>query len=70
MLGGTSVAVAFVAGTLALLMSVAPGASAADVRQSLLSPGPGRRASVVPPMLNAEGAYRRLGVARASRVFA
>jgi subtilisin family serine protease len=59
-LGGTSVAVPFVTGTLALLWSAAPTATAAALRECVLFPVNAHRASVVPPLLNAEAAYRRL----------
>jgi len=57
-LGGTSVAVPFVTGAIALLWSEFPAATAAQIKLALM-PGP-RRASVVPPMLNAAVAYQIL----------
>ena len=57
-LSGTSVAVAFVAGAIALLWSEFPAATAAQIKLALM-PGP-RRASVVPPLLNAAVAYQIL----------
>lgn len=57
-LGGTSVAVPFVTGAIALLCSEFPTATAAQIKLALM-PGP-RRASVVPPLLDADAAYRNL----------
>ena len=57
-LGGTSVAVPFVTGAIALLWSEFPAATAAQIKLALM-PVP-RRASVVPPMLNAAAAYQIL----------
>lgn len=51
---GTSVATAFVTGTIALLWSLFPEAGAGDVRRALVD-GP-RRTSVIPPLLNATAA--------------
>jgi subtilisin family serine protease len=56
-LGGTSVAVPFVAGALALLWSEFPAASAAEVRAALTQAIAGRRTTVTPPLLNAWAAY-------------
>jgi subtilisin family serine protease len=58
--GGTSVAAPFVTGTLALLLSAFPRASATDVRAALLRSGRGRRRTVVPPLLDAGAAYQAL----------
>jgi subtilisin family serine protease len=56
--GGTSAAAPFVTGTLALLASLFPLATARDLRQALL---PAARArGVVPALLDAQGAHRRL----------
>jgi subtilisin family serine protease len=55
--GGTSAATPFVTGALALLWSEFPEASAAELKLAAL---PQRRASVVPPLLDAWGAYRTL----------
>src|SRR5262245_40708884 len=63
-LGGTSVAAPFVTGATALLWSAFPSASAADIQLAITSASP-RRASVVPPLLDAEAAYRRLSTASA-----
>lgn len=58
-LGGTSVSVPFVTGTVALLWSEFPAATAADIKLAITQ-SPGRRASVVPPLLDAEAAYQIL----------
>lgn len=59
-LTGTSVAVPFVTGTIALLWSEFPSATATQIRLALTElPTPGR-VSLVPPLLDAEAAYRRL----------
>jgi len=79
-LGGTSVAVPFVTGAIALLWSEFPGATAAQIKLALMRQPQNfrqtgapiqnklaltraltsRRASVVPPLLNAAAAYRIL----------
>jgi subtilisin family serine protease len=59
-LGGTSVAVPFVTGAIALLRSEFPSASAANVRLAITRASADRRASVVPPLLNASAAYDAL----------
>ena len=55
--GGTSAAAAFVTGALALLWSLFPAASAATLRAAIAPPA---GAGPVPPLLDAEAAYRRL----------
>lgn len=57
---GTSAAAPFVTGACALLWSEFPQATAADIRQAITLSGAGRRKSVVPPLLNAWGAYQSL----------
>jgi len=57
--GGTSVAAPFVTGAIALLWSVFPSATAAQVKHALLT-STSRRASVVPPLMNATAAYQYL----------
>jgi subtilisin family serine protease len=61
---GTSVAVSFVVGTLALLASLCPWANAAELRRAI---GGGiRRHSVVPPLLDAATAWQVLTQGRRS----
>ena len=66
-LGGTSVAVPFVTGTIALLWSEFPFASAVQVKLAIAHKAQPRRASVVPPLLDATAAYQALSTARAGR---
>jgi subtilisin family serine protease len=54
---GTSVAAPFVTGTLALLLSALPRAGVSEVCAALTR---ARRRTVVPPLLDAEAAYRTL----------
>jgi subtilisin family serine protease len=56
--GGTSVAAAFVTGTIALLCSLFPRASATAVKRAVT--GGGRRTAVTPPMLDAGAALRAM----------
>ena len=58
--GGTSTAVPFVTGTIALLWSEFPKASAIEIKLALAHSGGSRRATVVPPILNAWAAYEML----------
>jgi subtilisin family serine protease len=57
---GTSVAAPFVAGAAALLWSVSPRASAAEVMAALVRVGAARRTQIIPPLLNAWTAYQTL----------
>lgn len=57
---GTSVAAPFVTGTVALLWSEFPEARAVDIRRAVTQQDTARRASVVPPLLDAWGAYLSL----------
>jgi subtilisin family serine protease len=59
-LGGTSVATPFVTGAIALLWSEYPGASAAQIKLAVSQAAILRRASVVPPLLDAAAADRSL----------
>ena len=59
-LGGTSVAVPFVTGAIALLWSEFPSATAAQIKLAITQASTPRRASVVPPLLDAAAAYQVL----------
>jgi subtilisin family serine protease len=61
-LGGTSVAAPFVTGTIALLWSEFPNANAAQVKLAVTQRYTSRRATVVPPLLNAWMAYQFIKV--------
>lgn len=65
--GGTSVAVPFVTGAAALLWSEFPAASAAQIQLAITQAAAPRRASVVPPLLNAWAAYQALLTTSARR---
>lgn len=58
LLSGTSAATPLVTGTLALLWSLFPQASATELRHAVATPR--KRATLVPPLFNAENAYHRL----------
>jgi subtilisin family serine protease len=66
-LSGTSAAAPFVTGTVALLWSEFPNASAADTKLAVTRPYSGRRNTVVPPLLDAWMSYQSLLTANASR---
>lgn len=66
-LGGTSVAVPFVAGAIALLWSEFPNATAAQIKFAITQASIPRRASVVPPVLDAAAAYQILSTMNARR---
>ena len=59
-LGGSSIAVPFVTGTIALLRAAFRNASAAHVRLAITQSAAPQRASVVPPLLDAAAAYQSL----------
>lgn len=59
-LGGTSVAVPFVTGAMALLWSEFPAASASQVKLALMQAQGQRRPTLVPPLMNAWAAYEVL----------
>jgi subtilisin family serine protease len=65
--GGTSVAVPFVTGAVALLWSEFPAATAAQVKLAVTQASTLRRASVVPPILDAAAAYQILSTANTTR---
>jgi subtilisin family serine protease len=62
--GGASVAAPFVTGAVALLWSLFPEASAAEVRLALRAGRAGWRPALVPPLLDGLAAYRSLEGAR------
>ncbi|MGH9962247.1 MAG: S8 family serine peptidase [Pyrinomonadaceae bacterium] len=56
--GGTSAAAPFVTGAVALLCSLLPTPATAEVKLAVIQASAPRRASVVPPLLDAWGAYQ------------
>ena len=69
-LGGTSVAVPFVTGAIALLWAEFPAATAAQIKLAITQAATLRRASVVPPLLDAAAAYQILLTANSRRQIA
>jgi subtilisin family serine protease len=65
--GGTSVAVPFVTGAIALLWSESPTATATQIKLAITQTTTARRTSVVPPLLDAAAAYQILSAANARR---
>jgi subtilisin family serine protease len=59
-MGGTSVSTPFVTGTIALLCSEFPAATAPALIAALRSSSPQPRRTIVPPLLNAWAAYQHL----------
>jgi subtilisin family serine protease len=62
---GTSVAAPFVTGAIALLWSEFPNASAREIKYAVTQGSTGRRATLVPPLLDAWAAYESLAARRA-----
>lgn len=69
-MSGTSAAAPFVSGAIALLWSEFPEAPAATIKLAISEPMPGRRSSVVPPLLNAWRAHQILTHLHARRRWA
>jgi subtilisin family serine protease len=59
-LGGTSVAAPLVTGAIALMWSMIPSATAAELKLAVTQGSGRRRAAIVPPLLNAWVAYQSL----------
>lgn len=61
--GGTSAAAPFVTGTIALLWSEFPVATAAQIKLAVTNPGVQRRGTIAPPLLDAGAAYQAMATA-------
>jgi subtilisin family serine protease len=59
-LGGTSVAAPFVTGTIALLWSAFPKATATELKLAISQADGSRRRTVIPPLLDAWAAYQTM----------
>ena len=57
---GTSASAPFVTGTIALLLSEFPSATAGQIRIAVMQTSVGRRRTVVPPLLNAAAAHHAM----------
>lgn len=68
-LGGTSVATPFVTGAIALLWSEFPNINVAELKFAVTQAYSGRRATVVPPLLDAWGSYQYLLTTHVRRSF-
>jgi subtilisin family serine protease len=63
-MGGTSAATPFVTGAVALTWSEFPAATAGEVRSAVIQAAAPRRASIVPPLLNAWASYQAMSKSR------
>jgi subtilisin family serine protease len=64
---GTSVAAPFVSGAIALLWSEFPNATATQIKLAVMQSAMPRRASIIPPVLDAWGAYQMIAATLAGR---
>lgn len=69
-LTGTSFAAALVTGAIALLWSAFPHAAPAEIKNAVINSHRNRRTSVVPPLLDAWGAYSSLARTQSRRALA
>jgi subtilisin family serine protease len=65
--GGTSAAAPFVTGSVALLSSVFPSATATEIKLAITRAGATARTTIVPPLLNAWAAYQAMASTHARR---
>jgi len=65
--GGTSAATPFVTGAIALLWSLFPAATAAEVKSAMTQAATPRRNTIVPPLLDAWAAYQMMVITHARR---
>jgi subtilisin family serine protease len=65
--GGTSAAAPFVTGAIALLWSLFPAATAAEVKSAMTQAATPRRNTIVPPLLDAWAAYQMMVITHARR---
>jgi subtilisin family serine protease len=65
--GGTSAAAPFITGTVALLWSAFPTATATEIKRAITQVDPALRRTIVPPLLNAWAAYQAMASGQSSR---
>jgi subtilisin family serine protease len=65
--GGTSAATAFVTGAVALLWSIFPAATAAEIKRAISQADITGRTTIVPPLLNAWAAYQAIASSYSGR---
>jgi subtilisin family serine protease len=66
--GGTSAAAPFVTGSVALLSSVFPSATASEIKLAITRAGAAARTTIVPPLLNAWAAHQAMASTHARRM--